>query len=182
MPTTPPANKPHVIQIAREATGNPRALPVHVRCKPMPDAVRNECFATVQRMVESNGGQQVLGWAIWEVKGMFIEAEFHAVWQSTSGRLIDVAAHPVARKEITFVVDPNRVHTGYQVDNVRRALTKDPDVQRWLDLHRQFFELTNEGDLKDSMTYEPTMAMKANKREQHVLALQLLRRYPAFAD
>lgn len=122
---------------------------MRVRCEPVPDRAFNDCFVTVDRQVASNGGAPVFGWAIWEIPGVLIEAEFHAVWQQPEGTLLDMSARPLRCDSITFVPDPNARYAGRQVDNVRAPLSSDPRVRQFIYLCQRRFELENTGALAD---------------------------------
>lgn len=123
--------------------------PVAVCCQPLMGQLQSECFSIVEQQVLKAGGQRVLGWGIWERTGVFIEAEFHAVWRSPEGELIDIAPRLSLLETITFLPDTNRNYNGRQVDNVRKSLVKDMDVVRFLHLAKRRFEILNTGDLAD---------------------------------
>lgn len=106
-----------------------------------------ECFSIVDDYIALHGGTAVVGWAIWEVPGVYIEAEFHTVWQAPDGVLHDLTPRPKAFESILFLPDPTRHYTGLQVDNIRQALVDDRDVYRYLHLVTRMFALTNAGDL-----------------------------------
>ncbi|BCV47449.1 hypothetical protein [Shewanella algae] len=42
-------------------------------------------ISLVQNKIDKFGGTLITGWAIWEKVGVFIEAEFHAVWLKPDG-------------------------------------------------------------------------------------------------
>ena len=123
--------------------------PVLVRCDPVADQELDDCFVTVDQQVASSGGAPVLGWAIWEVPGVLIEAEFHAVWQQPEGTLLDISARRLRFDSITFVPDPGARYAGRQVDNVRVPLNSDPRVRQFIYLCQRRFELENTGALAD---------------------------------
>jgi hypothetical protein len=54
-----------------------------------------------------------------------IEGEFHSVWLSPEGDLIDVTPHD-GETEIVFVRDKVRRYKGKDIRNTRRALRSDP--------------------------------------------------------
>jgi len=125
----------------------PGGMPVVVDCRPLAGQPVNECFAIVEQQVAAGGGQQLTGWAIWEVEGVFIGAEFHAVWQQPGGGLVCITPRMHWFPSILFVPDSTRKYTGRQVDNFRQALVKDHDVNRLLHLWRRRFDMLNEGDM-----------------------------------
>ena len=123
----------------------PGVQPFHVDVRPLPDAPANECFALVEDQVSAFGGTRLLGWSLWEMPGLFVEAEFHAVWKSPADEYIDIApkARPTAR--ILFLPSPEAVYSGRQVNNERRPVGNDPDVERYLHGFDLRYEFMNRG-------------------------------------
>lgn len=139
-------NKPHVKEFCAEIS--PNHEPLTVFCSPQIQSPSNECFALVDEKIEESGGKQVIGWAIWEKPGVFIEAEFHAVWETMEGDLLDLNPRPPQFniESILFVPDADKKYTGRQIDNIRKPLVADPDVVRFLYLAKKRFQLFNRGD------------------------------------
>ncbi len=122
------------------------------------------------------------GWAIWEVPGVFIEAEFHAVWRNGAGELIDLTPRAIATERITFLPDPNRKYLGRQVDNVRKALVNDIDVTRYLRGASRTFHIKNAGDLANQhgtieLSTVAYLELRKVEKEMAKLYLRLCRRY-----
>lgn len=170
--------KPYVVTFARSVIGTGEPLLTYVPVRPIQGTPYNECFSVVETHVAQHGGARVIGWAIWERPRAYIEAEFHAAWRSPDGALFDLAARPVAVPRILFLPAPRRVHNGTQVDNVRKSLCKDKDVDRLFALRVEYFRLTNEGDLKFKFgKSEWTPKLEANRRKTAAVADKLRRRY-----
>lgn len=146
-----PINAPHVREFCFGVVAEQE--PVTVACQTLPNQPENECFSILPQHVSSFGGEQVIGWAIWERPGVFIEAEFHAVWRNPGGEYIDIATRSCRLDAITFLPDPNRKYSGRQVDNLRKPLIKDRDVIRFLYLAKRRFEILNTGNLADQHGY-----------------------------
>lgn len=138
---------PHTIEFCRSIAAS--ETPIEVPHLPLLHEPHNECVSIVPKHVLSFGGEQVLGWAIWERPGVFIEAEFHAIWRNPAGECIDLTPRPQYFKTITFLPDPTCKYNGRQIDNIRKALAKDIDVTRFLFLAKRRFEILNTGDLAD---------------------------------
>jgi hypothetical protein len=136
----------HVKEFCAEIS--PHRKPLTVRCAPQNQSPYNECFGLVDEKITESGGKQIIGWAIWEKTGVFIEAEFHAVWETTEGNLLDLNPRPpqFCIESILFVPDANKTYSGRQVDNIRKPLVSDPDVVRFLYLASKRFQLLNRGD------------------------------------
>jgi hypothetical protein len=137
------AAEPHVGAFCTSIAAGVEA--VRVPCRPLAGVPLNECFSILPDYIASHGGSQVIGWAVWERPRVFIEAEFHAVWRSPDGELVDIVPRARQFDEILFLPDAARPYTGRQVDNVRRALVNDNDVKRFLFLFHRQFEILNTG-------------------------------------
>lgn len=145
MHSVPEIEAPRLQTFCREITA--ASKPVLVICSPKFDRPANECFPIVEEQIAVSGGSMVVGWAIWEWSGVFIEAEFHAVWASPEGQLVDLAPRSLRSSHVVFLPDPSRKYEGRQVDNIRKPLVRDNDLIRFLFIFRRQFEILNKGDL-----------------------------------
>lgn len=157
-------------------------IPIVIPHKPLPGKPQNECFSIIPEQVIAEGGKQLTGWAIWETSGLYIEAEFHTVWQDPQGNLIDLTPRPYHFETILFLPDPRREYRGRQVNNIRRPLVDDLDVTRFLHLATRRFEILNKGDLAEQhgeLALPPRVLRDYRKVEKEVMQLQhrLIRRY-----
>jgi len=125
----------------------PGGQPQYVKVLIEPDAEINECFANLERKIERDGGRIQFGWAIWYLPGILVEAEFHAVWVSPEGDLIDISPRPIQFQEIMFLTDHSAVYSGRQVGNIRIPVSKNPKVKEYIRMHEELFKIMNEGDL-----------------------------------
>lgn len=160
----------------------PDVNPIWVNNALFTGAEEKDCFINVERIIEKNGGRAVFGWTIWQVPGVFIEAEFHCVWEKETGLMLNVTPYPYRLDNILFLPDHTRVYTGRQLDNVRQSLVNDPDVIRWLYLARRRFEIVNTGDLANQYGHielSPKLAKEYDKNmaETERLNSRLQRRY-----
>jgi hypothetical protein len=71
-----------------------------------------DCFNIVARKVARDGGTIQHGWSIGEWPTIMLEAEFHGVWVSASGELIDLTPQADPPDRILFLPDPNRKFEG----------------------------------------------------------------------
>lgn len=176
----PERSRPQVKAFCKRVSSQkPRYVPV----QPTAHAEINECFAAVPEQVRREGGEQLVGWALWEWPGVLIEAEFHAVWRSPAGSLIDITPKDTPAPHILFLPDTERQYEGVQVDNIRQPLSEDPLVALFIHLAGERYRLMNEGDLAGyhgHMVASPELVevIEAMQNTQ----LELLRRYgPASA-
>lgn len=170
----------HVLDFCRHVVKG--QTPVVVPYKPLPGKPAHECFSIVPEHVIAHGGEQLIGWAIWETPGMLIEAEFHTLWQDPQGNLVDLTPCGTPHQNILFLPDPGREYRGRQVDNIRRPLVDDLDVIRFVHLASRLFEITNKGDLAEQhgeISLPPRALREYRKVEKEMMQLQhrLTRRY-----
>lgn len=130
-------------ELCRELVPNPepRFLPV----TPIAGAEVLDCFMVVDRHVREHGGSVCYGWQIWEWPGVYIEAEFHAVWRDPGGILRDLTPKQLPFQQILFLPDAARAYDGRQVKNVRRALSPRPEVSAFISACDAEHELMNRG-------------------------------------
>src|SRR3972149_11538780 len=120
-PVTPAEVSPKLADLC--ASLAPGIEPTYVVVRPIEGAPANECFPLVDATVLRDGGSPMLGWSLWELPSVFVEAEFHAVWASPTGGLIDVTPKNRQVSRILFLPSKDLVYLGRQVNNVRRALS-----------------------------------------------------------
>jgi len=118
-----------------------------VPVEPEPDGKLSDCFAIVDDKIKRMGGSVCHGWVVWLLPSIMVEGEFHAVWRSPDGELLDVSPNPLDAGHILFIADPTRSYEGKQVDNIRIPLSKNPLVSEFIKLAHQSFLVMNEGDL-----------------------------------
>ena len=169
--------KPYVRSFCR---GISRADPIWVPCQPAPDKPLLECFSIVPEHITAHGGIQHLGWAIWEWRKVLIEAEFHAVWEHPSGELFDLTPRAFSLEKILFLPDPYKKYRGLRIDNIRKALTRDKDIERFIVLHGCLFAETNRTVLPDYYgIFEGSSKAMAIRYEMEILEARLRVRFGA---
>ena len=141
---TPKTLSPQILALAHRLVSG--GAPVFVPVRPRANAEINECFGNVAAQVREAGGEIQHGWALWEWPGVMLEAEFHAVWRTPEGGLVDVTARADSQTDILFVADPARVFEGRQVNNVRFALSPDPRIAEYIRVHDEIYNVLNRGE------------------------------------
>lgn len=124
----------------------PCGQPLLVDVAPKEDASANDCFLHVPKRVTADGGEQVLGWSLWELPGIFVEAEAHTVWRPPDGGLLDIAPKNAETARVFFLPDSSLRYEGRQINSVRRAVVADAYVQAYLHTFTEEFELMNRGE------------------------------------
>jgi len=122
------------------------AEPVYLPVQPEADAIALECFPNVQAKVARDGGQMQCGWQLWEWPHVLVEAEFHAVWVSPAGKMIDITPKPEGETYILFVPDPRRRYEGLAIDNVRMPLRDDLLIKHFIQMSEAIVRVMNRGE------------------------------------
>lgn len=112
-------------------------------------AVVNECFPNVEAKVARDGGQMICGWQFWEWPRVLVEAEFHAVWLSPNGDLIDITPKLHGETRILFVADKRRIYAGVTVDNVRMPLRDDQIIHHFIEVSEAKASVLSRGERID---------------------------------
>lgn len=129
---------------------NPSSKPIYVAVRPEVFAIKNECFPAVKEKIKRDGGSQMIGWQVWK-SDILIEAEFHAVWKSPNGNLVDITPKTIlisniVFSNIVFLPDLKMKYTGAQVDNIRLNITGNSLVDDFIEISKAKFRLFNKGD------------------------------------
>ena len=144
---TPQRISPKIREMSLELTGD--NSPTFVPVKALPGADALECFPVVENHVAQAGGTVCYGWRFWELPGIYVEAEFHAVWRTEDGSLLDITPNQVGSQQVLFVADPSRVYEGHQVKNIRRALADHPAILNFFAAADAEYEFMNRGSRAD---------------------------------
>jgi hypothetical protein len=144
--------------------------PLYIDVTPEPYAEVKECFSAVNRKVGKDGGSRQLGWQIWQIPDIMIEAEFHAVWKSPKGKLVDITPKSKPINRILFVPDCNSKYDGSQRNNIRLNLSGNRLVDDFIRTSDAIHRLMNKGqraymreiDLSDdeALTYQSLLDIK----------------------
>jgi hypothetical protein len=110
-----------------------------------------------------------------------LEAEFHAVWQTPAGDLLDLVPRRRPLPFILFLKDANRAYHGFPMDNLRMALVKDKHIERFIRLQSKKFRLMNQGKLKYQtegvLTGDAALRYQINEAELEAVREILCQRY-----
>jgi hypothetical protein len=167
---TPDINAAEVRALCNSLRQN--GQPFYVPFRPLPEAPLRECFSVVAGHVLANGGQVVLGWNIVELKGIWLEAEFHAIWRSPDGELLDLTPREFPQSQYLFLPDGEQPYEGTQVESKFHPLTNHPSVIKHIQLAPEFYYETNRADQSDATSYTFTPKIAALKAEMEYLLTQ----------
>jgi hypothetical protein len=90
----------------------------------------------------AHSGTLLHGWRIGELPGIFIEAEFHGIWVSTTGEHVDVTPSQGGETRTLFLPDPNKTFDEQAFtrrDNIRLALNDHPTVRAFIALCEEIY-------------------------------------------
>ncbi|MCZ7555770.1 MAG: SEC-C domain-containing protein [Bacteroidia bacterium] len=124
----------------------PGEEPIYVDVRPVKDGERMDCFPIVEKWIEKKGGCAAYGWLIWELPTVYVEAEFHSMWESEDGTLLDLTPKIFGCNTVLFLRDRNMRYENKQTDNIRLALMDHAAVHTLLAMAAREFEIMNRGD------------------------------------
>jgi len=152
--------------------------PILVSHEPLFGKPLKECFSIVPEHIAANGGKQKFGWAIFELKKIWLEAEFHVIWEREDGALIDLTPRESPLDKILFLPDPERQYEGVQVNSIFKTLSKKPIVKQFIALAEAYYLALNEGDLANIQSgYVECPKAIALKQEMDQLMPQIIREH-----
>jgi SEC-C motif len=161
----PQSDSPELHELLLQLTA--KESPVRVQHQPEPGAIESDCFPTVDRKAQQEGGRRILGWQIWQTK-LLIEAEFHAIWESPEGDLLDITPKPIALTHILFIPDSEANYEGRQIGNIRLNITGNALVDEFISIHDCLFRISNRGERADQ--YE--ISLKGREAEAYKVLSQ----------
>ncbi|TGL61173.1 SEC-C metal-binding domain-containing protein [Leptospira sarikeiensis] len=145
-PFVPDINFPPVKKLLSHM--NFTGISYYVNSQPEPDANREDCFINVQNKINLVGGRRVIGWAIWILPKILIEAQFHAIWESPEGEKIDITPRKRYYEKILFFEDPYLTYDGYQRNNIRIPLYPFEPIDAIISVYDRLYEIMNKGERK----------------------------------
>ncbi len=128
--------------------------PVFVPLRPRADSIPNDCFENVRRQKDEAGGEIVHGWRIYIMPGLFLEAEFHAVWKAPDGRLVDVSPPPEeGTTRIVFFPDPTRSFQGEPVLSLHWPLVQMRELREYFKAFKEDWLAIRESARRRGIAY-----------------------------
>ena len=122
------------------------ARPFYVPVIPDPSSKVNECFVNVQEKIAKDGGESIVGWTL-RKETMLMSAEFHSIWKSPAGKLLDITPKKGApTSRILFVSAPEKVHEGKLVNNINLNISENPLMDDYIACIDAIFNIMNRGE------------------------------------
>ncbi len=118
--------------------------PVRVKVKPENGNLPDYCFENVLGKIRKKGGKMILGRKLFK-SPFLIEAEYHAIYQSATGELVDLT--PQHTDAIQFIPIPNTEYNGQTLDTILINYTKNPVIDDYIKLEKTYMAFRNMGSL-----------------------------------
>ncbi|MGX9728002.1 MAG: SEC-C metal-binding domain-containing protein [Candidatus Electronema sp. VV] len=128
----------------------PAINPIFVPVKPVDSARYNYCLTDVPVYSQKHGGSVQFGWIIWELKNIWIEAEFHACWINNDNIIIDITPKPDCETQILFLPDSKRVYEDKIIANIRKPLIENESIRMLLIIENKKDEIRAKHYSKES--------------------------------
>jgi hypothetical protein len=171
----PDPQLPAAVALAKELA--PDQEFILVRLAPASWATEHACVEVVDRLVSEEGGERILGWAFWIWPGVFLEAEFHAVWKKPGGELIDPTPRKRQLDAVLFLPDPRAVVDTWQKDNVRKPLVHRREILDFIQIKERIFRAQNRGEEAHSKYFTPTPHLDFLHAEEQKITRKLIARF-----
>ena len=110
---TPDTVSEVVLAACRTVVSNPN--PVHVPVRLEAYSRPDDCHRNVAEKVRRDGGEVLFGWVVWEIPEWSIRLEFHSIYRTPQGRLLDVSPPLHEGQIVLFLHDPVRVYEGINI-------------------------------------------------------------------
>jgi len=127
---------------------NYSAKPQYIGVIPWEKSKINDCVNNVKEYLKNNEGSSVIGWAIWLHPHCMIEAEFHILYKSLNGQLIDITPHKNNIDKILFMEDQSIKYNDCQINNIRKNISKSKLIDSVIANWNEIFVIQNEGKNK----------------------------------
>jgi hypothetical protein len=114
--------------------------PSFVEVRPDESADMAMCYTNAAEVAQRIGGQVVFGWLIWELDGIYVTAEHHAVVE-TEGKLIDVTPPFAGERIVLFVPDPITEYRSKRITNKYAPLVLSPLITHYVEFAKRNAEL-----------------------------------------
>jgi hypothetical protein len=128
--TTPKSITEPIRQFCHElSTEEPVVLDV------CPDAFADQgrCYINATQVAERFGGRVVFGWLVWELAGIYVTAEHHAVVE-IDGKMIDVTPPFAGEHKVVFVPDAITEYRSQIIPNRYASLVASELIARYVEI------------------------------------------------
>jgi hypothetical protein len=102
--------------------------PIKIRCSVLAGCLAKRCFVNVERQIRLQGGAMRTGWIFWQMDGVSISTEAHAVWFDFRGQLWDITPHERPAKRVAFSLDERVLLKRGYTKPFKTVFSGDPNV------------------------------------------------------
>lgn len=180
---TPKEISPLILEVCRTVVANPN--PVHVPVRLETYSRDEDCHRNVAEKIRRDGGLACSGWVIWEIPDWEIQLEFHSVWRSNQGCLVDLTP-PVHRgTEVLFLPDPIRLYEGLNISTIHYPYDASERCREYVDVADKINRLDFPPGKPGKSYFVPTAeraALNARRRDIFAKAIQSLDEGPPQAQ
>lgn len=100
---------------------NSSSKPIYVDSLPLCSNSVGNCFNNVEKTLNSSESS-ILGWIIWQTSSYLLQAEFHNVIKSASGKLTCVTPYSKSYDKILFLPDSTMKYENKRVPTIYKAM------------------------------------------------------------
>ncbi len=114
------------------------------------------CYWNVADLIEQFGGDAIIGWAVVEMPGLYIEASHHTIWRLPNNTFVDPTASGLGEGRTCFVPDGREkvvLDKPVMIPNRYVALSDSPLVRRYMEVTIAHSMATQQ--LMDLATFPP---------------------------
>ncbi len=151
--------------------------PFAVAIDPPSWAKELDCIDIVRRLIAEQGGDCVIGWALWEWPGVIVEGEFHAIWKRPDQTYVDSTPRQDGTEFVLFLPDPKAVWDTWQKDNVRLPLARRREILDFIDIKERIHRAKNSGSEANSPFYTHTPYLDSLLAEEAKILRRLVVRF-----
>jgi hypothetical protein len=153
------------------ATLSQSTTPVFHSVAPRPNSLPAKCYWNVHMECQEAGGTMRFGWLIWEMPGVYLTAEHHAVVER-DGRLIDVTPQLFGETTVLFLPLEDRSEEPSNVPNRYMPLSNHDLVLRAVRLMEENQAIIAAGRF-DSQPYRRNDEESARLMDEYFHVLQV---------
>ncbi|OHE21026.1 MAG: hypothetical protein A2540_02865 [Sulfurimonas sp. RIFOXYD2_FULL_37_8] len=110
---------------------NPLSKPIYVDSFPLDGNSVGNCFNNVEDTLNSSESS-ILGWIIWQTSSYLLQAEFHNVIKSGSGKLICVTPYSKSYDKILFLEDSAMKYENKRVPTIYKAMDDSTETATFI--------------------------------------------------
>ena len=121
--------------------------PFFIAITPVKQAEPMNCFENVKSQIQDLGGSAVYGWCIYVWPRVFVEFEFHSLWRSNTGELLDISPRHDKELDCLFLQDDSLEYIGLRLPNVRFSLSDSPLVKRYIKAADEYSSIISKGQV-----------------------------------